>query len=73
MSTFKERIVELLQYPEDIVAGEAEAFLAQSAGWSVQTEVPLSRIAYLVAALLSEPDPHERRLMVEDKINMRDA
>lgn len=73
MSTFHERVLELLELPQDVVGGEAQAFLEQIRTWPCTTEVPIGRMAYLLAALLQEPDPNIRRVRVTEGVSLGDT
>jgi hypothetical protein len=73
MMTFREKVAELVNLPADVVCAEAEGFLTQAGDWPVLTEVPLARVAFIVAALLQEPDPHVRRVVVSDGLSLADS
>jgi hypothetical protein len=59
--------------PDGAVEAEAQAFLAQARGWSIETQVPLSRVAYVLAHALLDPDPNVRRVVVSDGLQLRSA
>ena len=72
-TSLREKIVELAQLPPDVVRASAEGFIAQAADWPVTTQIPLVRLAEVVAAMMLEADPHVRRLRVSDAVKLRDG
>jgi hypothetical protein len=76
MTSFADKVRELMAnaeaLPEDTIQQEAQSFLGLARDWPVETQVPLSRVAFVIAAMLMESNIHERRVMLTDSIRMRD-
>ncbi len=72
MTLFRDKVQQLLEYPRDILEVEADAFVARAADWPTTTQVPLRDVAFLLAALLTEPDPSVRRVTVTDAMRIGD-
>lgn len=76
---FRDKIVELVASAEEDpqlrshVEAEAESYLEQFRGWPCATQVPLARVAYIVAGLLLEPDANVRRLRATDGVKIGDG
>jgi hypothetical protein len=77
MTTLNEKLRELIEtapyLPDGAIEAEARAFLSLAADWPTTTQVPLARVAYVIAAMMVEADPHVRRAIATDALNMRDA
>lgn len=73
--TFAEKIRELVAnrsaLPDGAVEAEAQAFLELAQDWPLDTQVSLSRVAYLVSAMLLEPNLNVRRMRVSDALQVR--
>jgi hypothetical protein len=50
----------------------ASAYLEQFNDWPITTQVPLSRVVEVVAALMLEPNVNVRRIRATDGVQMRD-
>lgn len=50
---------------------QASAYLDQFGGWPVSTQVPLVRVATILASLALEPTPSVRRVRVTDGMELR--
>jgi len=70
---FRERLLEVLDYPPDIVANEADSFMESAQGWNQHTQVPLWRLAFVIAALVNTQDPNVRRVKLTDSLKVGDG
>jgi hypothetical protein len=70
---FRERLLEVLEYPADVVTAEAESFLESAQNWNHNTQVPLWRLAFVIAALVQVQDPNVRRVMLTDALKVGDG
>jgi hypothetical protein len=71
--TLREKLDELLMLPASDVQHEAMLYLQRSFDWPVQTQIRLSDLALVLAAMMKEVDPHVRRVMVTDTVQMGDS
>ena len=73
MITFREKLHELLGADRGWVEQQAEQFLERAAHWPVNTQINLNELAFVVAALITEPDPHVRRVTASDALKLGDG
>ncbi len=71
--TFSDKDLDAIVEAFSKLESEAEAFLEQAGGWPIATQVPLSRVAFVLAALMRQPDPNVRRVMVTDRCRLGDT
>jgi len=75
---FRDKLRELVLMAEadEAFAGNldtmAEGYLEQFKDWPCSTQVPLSRVAHVVAAMLLEPNINIRRIRATDGIQLKD-
>jgi len=76
MTTLEEKLRELIEMDEvlgDTIDAEAQSFLQHALQWPLTTQVPLLRVAYVMAGLMREPNPRLRRLIATDGIELRSS
>lgn len=78
MTTFHDKLVELIAIADadqaigDSIRQKAEAFLDQSAGWPITTQVPLLRVAELLAGFTVKQAPNVRHIVASDALRVGD-
>jgi len=77
MTSLADKVRELIAMddalPDGAIDAEATAFLEQAGDWPLETQVPLSRVAYVIAAMLLEPNINIRRIVATDAMDLRSS